>query len=239
MQSQLGLYGLSPDGGRNSLGRPWTRIRLCRLCADSFSVPTRSAWSGCRVMRSATPCRPSCRCWRWPRPRSGCCYLLWGRVLRASAPSRGWLVVRTVDEFYPLQKPNTYHPEHPRALSGRQNEERQRLQKLVILSERSESKNPPKFGARLKAAMRVRPCGDPSTRSSNSLAQGDMLGVCQWKRVEESPEAQSDAARTAIIYPQGSIDVTRRTCSLRVTGRDGVAFPSNSKICKRNIRNCT
>jgi hypothetical protein len=44
----------------------------------------------------------------------------------------------------------------------------------VILSDRSESKNPPKLGAKLIEAKRLQPCGDPSTRSSNSLAQGDM-----------------------------------------------------------------
>jgi serine/threonine protein kinase/WD40 repeat protein len=46
----------------------------------------------------------------------------------------------------------------------------------VILSERSESKDPPKPGAPLRKGARSQPVGDPSTRSSNSLAQGDMGG---------------------------------------------------------------
>ncbi len=38
-------------------------------------------------MRSATPCRPSCRSSRWPRPRSGC-------LLCFEAPARRWLAHR-------------------------------------------------------------------------------------------------------------------------------------------------
>ena len=50
--------------------------------------------------------------------------------------------------------------------------------RFVILSERSESKNPPRFGAKLSSERRYRPLGGPSTRSSDSLAQGDMrVGV--------------------------------------------------------------
>jgi hypothetical protein len=47
---------------------------------------------------------------------------------------------------------------------------------LVILSERSESKNPPKLRATMREALRARPEGDPSTRSSDSFAQGDTRG---------------------------------------------------------------
>jgi len=46
----------------------------------------------------------------------------------------------------------------------------------VILSERSESKNPPNIDGTLSGGRPFRPFGDPSTRSSDSLAQGDMPG---------------------------------------------------------------
>ena len=49
--------------------------------------------------------------------------------------------------------------------------------KAVILSERSESKNPPKLRATTRKAALVRPGGDPSTRSSDSLAQDDRRGA--------------------------------------------------------------
>ena len=46
----------------------------------------------------------------------------------------------------------------------------------VILSERSESKNPPKLRATTREAVCVRPEGDPSTHSSDSFAQGGTMG---------------------------------------------------------------
>jgi len=123
----------------------------------------------------------------------------------------------------------------------------------VILSERSEPKNPPKLRATMRRAACVRPEGDPSTRSSDSLAQGDIVfvigsearraesnslapndkGPCHPERsdlrgrvVEGSPEGWKTAPVGSSHRPSGDSSTHSRTRSLRMTGTGCSIIPA-------------
>ena len=70
---------------------------------------------------------------------------------------------------------------------------------FVIGSERSESKNPPKLGATLRTGRSCQPCGDPSTHSSDSFAQGDNVCVNGSERSELNPASEIRTKRVLVV----------------------------------------
>jgi hypothetical protein len=96
----------------------------------------------------------------------------------------------------------------------------------VILSERSESKDPPSIGATLSVERRFQPSGDPSNHSSDSFAQGDRGQGChrQQARVVGGFLLDCFGAVSSHAPPifGGSFDSIADAPSLRMTDVDNV-----------------